>query len=189
MLVIIPNPNQIAELVRVQKAFIKNANSPAGESSPARPGTPVFYQHTPLWIFVEPGSSDFSRDFNKEELKGLSAGITKVEIAPPYVYFSENLQQVVLGCQSIISTTSGSLQGEFILCNSVSSQAGAKVVNHTPTSECAEPSLNLCYAKVLGGAEVSFPLQLKVFRLANAVRLDKHSMAVSDFVWKKITLP
>lgn len=189
MLVIIPNPNQIAELVRVQKAFIKNANSPAGESSPARPGTPVFYQHTPLWIFVEPGSSDFSRDFNKEELKGLSAGITKVEIAPPYVYFSENLQQVVLGCQSIISTTSGSLQGEFILCNSVSSQAGAKVVTHTPTSECAEPSLNLCYAKVLGGAEVSFPLQLKVFRLANAVRLDKHSMAVSDFVWKKITLP
>jgi hypothetical protein len=160
MLVIIPNPNQIAELVRVQKTFIKNATFP-----------PVFYQHTPLWIFIEPGSSDFSRDFNKEELKGLSAGITKVEIEPPNVYFSENLQQVVSGCQSIISTTSGSLQGELILCNSTS----ATVVRQSPTSESTEAS-----------PAAHFPLQLKIFRLANAVHPDEHSMAVSDFVWKKL---
>ncbi|MCR5253445.1 MAG: hypothetical protein K6C98_06995 [Treponema sp.] len=171
MLVIIPNPNQTTELIRMQKEFIKKANS-------APLPHPVFYQNAPLWIFIEENNS-FTRDFSKDELKKFSAELTKVELDSSQVYFSKNLQQIVLGIHSRISTTKITLQGELVLCQT------ATVVNGTSTSECIEPLLNLCKTEIPGGPSKSFPLQLKVFRVANAVKPDSHSFAVTDFVWKK----
>ena len=172
MLVIIPNPNQTTELIRMQKEFIKNANS-------APLPRPVFYQNSPLWIFIEENNS-FTRDFTKDELKKFSAELTKVELDSPQVYFSKNLQQVVLGCHSRISTNQGSFQGSLVLCKS------AKVEMPSTTSERIEPSLNLCKTEVVGTYSENFPLQLKVFRVANAVQPDAHSFEVTGFVWKKL---
>lgn len=158
MLVLIPNPNQMAELVQAQKALIAALNASA---------TPLFYQHSPLWIFFE--GKDFStRDFNKEELKEFAAGLSKVELEYPRAYFSDSLQRVVIGCHSRITCGSEVLQGELVLCQSTSSQAG-DIPDKTDF-----PSLTY------------FPQQLKIFRVANAVRPNKHSFAVSDFVWKKL---
>ena len=171
MLVIIPNPNQTTELIRMQKEFIKKANS-------APLPHPVFYQNTPLWIFIVDNNS-FNRDFTKEELKKFSAELTKVELDSPQVYFSKNLQQVVLGIHSRISTVQGSFQGSLVLCKT------AKVEMPSTTSARIEPSLNLCKAEVVDTLLDKFPLQLKVFRVANAVKPDSHSFAVTDFVWKK----
>ena len=159
MLVLIPNPNQMIELLNAQKAFIQQNNRADG---------PIFYQSTPLWIFAEPGSKEFSRDFLKDELKKFAADIQKVELEHPQVYFSTRLQQIVLGCHSRISINSRILQGELILCNS------AKVATPPTTYKCTEPSLK------------NFQMQLKVFRVANAVQPDAHSMAITDFVWKKL---
>ena len=148
MLVLIPNPNQTARLVKAQKAFIASHQG--------------FYQQAPLWIFLK--DKNFSgRDFNKDELKKFSAGITKVELEQPEVYFSDSLQRVVLGSGVSVCTASGVCRAELILCGSVGSQGG-----------------------VSRGTEISLPSPLKIFRVANAVRLDQYSLAVSDFVWKKI---
>lgn len=145
MLVLIPNPNQTALLVKLQKAFISSHQG--------------FYQQAPLWIFLK--DEKFSgRYFNKDELKQFSAEITKVELEQPEVYFSDSLQRVVLGSGVSVCTASGVCRAELIICGSVGSQGGA--------------------------VQGAFPTKLKIFRVANAVRLDQHSLAVSDFVWKKI---
>ena len=165
MLVLIPNPNQTAQLVKLQKAFIGSHQG--------------FYQQAPLWIFLK--DENFSgRDFNKDELKQFSAEITKVELEQPEVYFSDSLQRVVLGSGVSVCTASGVCRAELIIC-------AAMVARQTPTAESTEPLLNLCFANVQGTAvQGAFPTKLKIFRVANAVRLDQHSLAVSDFVWKKI---
>ena len=150
MLVIIPNPNQTASLVHMQKNFIKDSSAQT-----------LFYQASPLWIFLE--DKEFSnRDFSKDELKEFSAAISKVELEHPRVYFSKNLQQMVLGSHSLISTDSRILQGELVLCRSLKD------------------------AKDIPNPKLFSPMELKIFRIANAVRLDEHSLAVTDFVWKKL---
>ena len=177
MLVLIPNPNQTAQLVKLQKAFIGSHQG--------------FYQQAPLWIFLK--DENFSgRDFNKDELKQFSAEITKVELEQPEVYFSDSLQRVVLGSGVSVCTASGVCRAELIICGSVGSQGGAAMVTargvtEPETSRCTAPLPNLCFANVQGSAvQGAFPTKLKIFRVANAVRLDQHSLAVSDFVWKKI---
>lgn len=157
MLVLIPNPNQTVELVKLQKAFIAEHKG--------------FYQHTPLWIFFK--DDNFSkRDFNKDDLKKFSAGITKVELDQPEVYFSDSLQRVVLGSGVSISTTSDVCKAELVICGSVSSQGGSTMeVKQTPASE---------------GSGVHFPFQLKIFRLAAAEQLAPGTYAVNESVWRKI---
>ena len=173
MLVLIPNPNQLAQLVKVQKAFIKEANAPQ---------QPIFYQNTPLWIFLP--EDKFSHSGNKklikDELKELSQSILKVELEEPRVYFSENLQRVVLGSHSRISTESGLCSAELILCKT------ASVVMKTPTSEIAEHLPDKCPAFVHGLSEIQFPTQLKIFRLAAAEELAPNTYAVNESVWRKI---
>lgn len=161
MLVLIPNPNQTAQLVKLQKAFIGSHQG--------------FYQQAPLWIFLK--DENFSgRDFNKDELKQFSAEITKVELEQPEVYFSDSLQRVVLGSGVSVCTASGVCRAELIICGSVGSKGGAAMVTARGVTG---PETSRCTAPLL-------PTPLKIFRVANAVRLDQHSLAVSDFVWKKI---
>ncbi len=157
MLVLIPNPNQTALLVKLQKAFIGSHQG--------------FYQQAPLWIFLKDETFS-SRDFNKDELKQFSAEITKVELEQPEVYFSDSLQRVVLGSGVSVCTVSGVCRAELIICGSLKEWEGSSIkVTGTPTSE---------------SVGLQLPSPLKIFRVANAVRLDQHSLAVSDFVWKKI---
>ena len=181
MLVLIPNPNQLAQLVKMQKAFIKEANAPQ---------QPIFYQNTPLWIFLPEDKFSLSgnKKLIKDELKELSQSILKVELEEPLVYFSENLQLRVLGSHSRISTTSGVCSAELILCKTASA---ASVVMKTPTSESDSHLPNICFANVAGKTEgvvsdLTFPLQLKIFRLADAEELAPNTWAVNESVWKKI---
>ena len=170
MLVLIPNPNQIAELVKIQKDFIEKVNICGNQSAPSRP---IFYQNTPLWIFLP--EEQFSLSGNektiKNELKELSQSILKVELEEPSLYFSEKLQQMVLGAAADISTDSGLCKAELIICKT------ASVVMET--------------ANVAGKTEgvvsdLTFPLQLKIFRLAAAEELSPGTYAVNESVWRKI---
>ena len=179
MLVLIPNPNQIAELVKIQKDFIEKVNICGNQSAPSRP---IFYQNTPLWIFLP--EEKFSLSGNekaiKNELKELSQRIKKVELEEPSLYFSEKLQQMVLGAAADISTDSGLCKAELIICKT------ASVVMKTPTSEIAEHLPDKCPAFVHGLSEIQFPTQLKIFRLAAAEELSPGTYAVNESVWRKI---
>ena len=184
MLVLIPNPNQIAELVKIQKDFIEKVNICGNQSAPSRP---IFYQNTPLWIFLP--EEKFSLSGNektiKNELKELSQRIKKVEIEEPSLYFSEKLQQLILGAAADISTDSGLCKAELIICKT------ASVVMETTTSESDSHLLNICFANVAGKTEgvvsdLTFPLQLKIFRLAAAEELSPGTYAVNESVWRKI---
>ena len=230
MVVIVPNPNQIAELVRAQKGFIKNANS-TSESTNERTSTQafevpffrrihtphiplycdasvgvcaptlknhIFCQAMPLWIFLPFFDNQLSGDEKnkKDELKEVAAKITLVEIEEPHICFSENLQKAILRCQVSVAEAGGTHQAELILCQS------AKVVNHTPASECAETEIFLTQPQSAlqsnstlqtpptpqsnSAPHSPFPMQLKIFRVANAVKPDEYSFAITDFVWKKI---
>lgn len=165
MLVLIPNPNQLAQLVKVQKAFIKEANAPQ---------QPIFYQNTPLWIFLPEDKFSLSgnKKLIKDELKELSQSILKVELEEPRVYFSENLQRVVLGSHSRISTESGLCSAELILCDSLPVKGTAPQIKNLPDTK-----------ELFGG---HFPLQLKIFRLAAAEELAPNTYAVNESVWRKI---
>ena len=187
MLVLIPNPNQIAELVKAQKDFIEKVNICGNQSAPSRP---IFYQHTPLWIFLP--EEKFSLSGNektiKNELKELSQRIKKVELEEPGLYFSEKLQQMVLGAAADISTDSGLCKAELIICKTASA---ASVVMKTPTSESDSHLPNICFANVAGKTEgvvsdLTFPLQLKIFRLADTEELAPNTWAVNESVWRKI---
>ena len=165
MLVLIPNPNQLAQLVKMQKAFIKEANAPQ---------QPIFYQNTPLWIFLpeEKFSLSGNKKLIKDELKELSQSILKVELEEPRVYFSENLQRVVLGSHSRISTESGLCSAELILCDSLPVKGAASQIKNPP--DIKELS------------DLTFPMQLKIFRLADAEELAPNTWAVNESVWRKI---
>ncbi len=184
MLVLIPNPNQMSQLVQLQKDFIKNANVPAISDSTA----PIFYQASPLWIFLPEDKFLLSGNEKKikDELKELSKLILQVELEEPRLYFSEECQQLVLGCHSRISTPKEVCTAELILCKTASAASAASDVMKTPTSEIAEHLPDKCPAFVHGLSEIQFPLRLKIFRLAVAVRPNENSLAVSDFVWEKI---
>ena len=186
MLVLIPNPNQIAELVKIQKDFIEKVNICGNQSAPSRP---IFYQNTPLWIFLP--EEKFSLSGNektiKNELKELSQRIKKVELEEPGLYFSEKLQQMVLGAAAYISTDSGLCKAELIICKTASVvMKTASVVMKTPTSEIAEHLPDKCPAFVHGLSEIQFPTQLKIFRLAAAEELSPGTYAVNESVWRKI---
>lgn len=191
MLVLIPNPNQIAELVKIQKDFIEKVNICGNQSAPSRP---IFYQNTPLWIFLP--EEKFSLSGNektiKNELKELSQRIKKVELEEPGLYFSEKLQQMVLGAAAYISTDSGLCKAELIICKTASVvMETASVVMKTTTSESDSHLLNICFANVAGKTEgvvsdLTFPLQLKIFRLAAAEELSPGTYAVNESVWRKI---
>ena len=165
MLILIPNPNQLAQLVKMQKAFIKEANAPQ---------QPIFYQNTPLWIFLPEDKFSLSgnKKLIKDELKELSQSILKVELEEPLVYFSENLQLRVLGSHSRISTVSGVCSAELILCDSLPVKGTASQIKNPP--DIKELS------------DLAFPLQLKIFRLADAEEVAPNTWAVNDSVWRKI---
>ena len=191
MLVLIPNPNQIAELVKIQKDFIEKVNICGNQSALSRP---IFYQNTPLWIFLP--EEKFSLSGNektiKNELKELSQSILKVELEEPSLYFSEKLQQMVLGTAAYISTDSGLCKAELIICKTASVvMKTASVVMETTTSESDSHLPNICFANVAGKTEgvvsdLTFPLQLKIFRLAAAEELSPGTYAVNESVWRKI---
>ena len=170
MLVLIPNPNQIAELVKIQKDFIEKVNICGNQRTPSRP---IFYQNTPLWIFLP--EEKFSLSGNekaiKNELKELSQSIKKVELEEPSLYFSEKLQQMVLGAAAYISTDSGLCKAELIICKSVKVQEKAVY-----ESLCRQEK-----EKITG-----LPSQLKIFRLSAAEELSPGTYAVNESVWRKI---
>lgn len=166
MLVLIPNQNQIADLVKIQKKFIKEANKSLSEKNNSRV---IFYQHTPMWIFLPDFENHFSSAGKemKDKLKKKADSILKVELSKPSIYFSDNLQKEVLGCHSLLQTDSENCNSELILCESYGSES----------SECR---LSESFAE-----SGIFPLQLKVFRLAWAEKIFSSSWAVTESVWKK----
>lgn len=170
MLVLIPNPNQTAELVKVQKDFIEKVNICGNQSAPSRP---IFYQNTPLWIFLPEDKFFLSGNEKtiKNELKELSQRIKKVELEEPSLYFSEKLQQLILGAAADISTDSGLCKAELIICKSVKVQ-GKDVYD------------GLCRQEEV--KSVKLPSQLKIFRLAAAEELSPGTYAVNESVWRKI---
>lgn len=167
MLVLIPNPNQIAELVKIQKDFIEKVNICGNQSAPSHP---IFYQNTPLWIFLPEDKFFLSGNEKtiKNELKELSQRIKKVELEEPGLYFSEKLQQMVLGAEVRINSESGFCSAELIICRSVKRQDKTACVNS------------------LKQKEVKLPSRLKIFRLAAAEELSPGTYAVNESVWRKI---
>ena len=170
MLVLIPNPNQTAELVKAQKDFLKNSSATVSGTA-TFPPAPLFYQNTPLWIFLEGQYAE--RDFTKEQLKELAGGIEKVQLSAPQIHFSEKLNQNVFESRAVIKTNKGELEGSLILCKSV------KATGTTAQAQDGAPQQP---------APSEAFMTLKIFRVANAVRPDEHSLAVTDFVWKKLKL-
>lgn len=158
MLVLIPNPNQTAELVKMQKAFIADHQG--------------FYQHTPLWIFLDDGKSDFERDFTKAELKELAGGIQKVELYQPQLYFSKESEREVFASQAVLETEKEEIKGRLILCKSI------KSADSSPAPQNSD-------SKALEATEKAL-MQLKIFRLANAEKLAPDTYAVNESVWRKI---
>ena len=163
MLVLIPHQNQIAEMVKVQKDFIRKFNKANSTKKPRM----IFFQHTPMWIFLPDFDSHFSFDDEKNiknQLKKAAEKIIEVEVAGPSLYFSKDLQKQVLGCQTTIKTEFGNCKSELTVCASTASRSG------------------LNEAVLEAG---TFSLKLKVFRLAWAEKIQDSAWAVTESVWKK----
>ncbi len=114
------------------------------------------YRKQPLWI-------DFDAPSNINEL---AKQIVKVCILEP------ELVDFTLSCKVLIKTNSGELFGKLTLCNF---KADSKV-------DCDSARLE----KTLSKENSIFPMELKVFRLANDVRISGFSVAVQEEKWVRI---
>jgi len=106
MVVLIPNPNQMLELIKFQKTFIKMHNTKEI----------CFYQATPLWI---PLNTEENFDFSKDDLTKTAKSITSVQICPPELKLLPEQDTVSLVSQVFINQNQSDLKSQLILCKSL----------------------------------------------------------------------
>lgn len=171
MLIIIPNPNQMLQLVKAQKKIIQQNDTSL-----------IFFQNSPLWIPVFADDLSSQKIWKKDELKQYSAQITSIRISAPTVRFDEERQQFAVSSEVFITHTQDGMRKSLInLCKSViSSENQNTTASILPSQEAIE-----AFQKKISSQE-TFPMSLKVFRVADSCRQGKNSFAVTDFVWKKI---
>lgn len=163
MLIIIPNPNQMLQLVKAQKKIIQQNDTSL-----------IFFQNSPLWIPVFADALSSQKIWKKDELKQYSAQITSIRISAPTVRFDEERQQFAVSSEVFITHTQDGMRKSLInLCKSVPASI-------LPSQEAIE-----AFQKKISSQE-TFPMSLKVFRIANAQQQSSNSSAITDFVWKKI---
>ena len=139
----------------------------------------VVYKKVPLWIPVEDLGKNAGDNLTDEEINGYDKAQLK--------QFADRITEVQLLCPK--------QEDDEVYC---------PVVINTNTEENKQKQIytKLTLLQFLKPAEKDFvseffktntetknlfPLQIKIFRLANAVQLSKNSTALSDFIWRKRT--
>ena len=139
----------------------------------------VVYKKIPLWIPVE----DFCKnagdnltdeetdDYDKAQLKQFADRITEVQLLFPKQEDDE------VYCPVVITTNSKENKQKQI----------STKLTLLRFLKPAEKDFVSEFFKTNTETKNLFPMQIKIFRLGNAVQLSKNTTALSDFVWKKRT--
>ncbi|MCQ2591936.1 MAG: hypothetical protein MJ188_04060 [Treponema sp.] len=152
----------------------------------------IFYRNIPFFLPVSSDfladsdflqkdiSSDFSAtDFSNDELKKLAGKIKALQIEAPV--FSKDFTSILLPLKIEAFN-----ENHNSFCTYFSFFPLIKTIlkNNAFTEEQKLELQNLLDKK--NAASELFPMQLKIFRLANQEQIDKITTGLTSFVWKKI---
>ena len=158
MLALILNPNDELKLIEyAEKLAASLYESDFSEDDGS------FYTVYPLWTVI-----DKSRDYSQEELKDFSKSILGIRLGLLLFDGSSIFLPVQLDIKSQESKTELECRLELL-----------KLYGKKNTAQELP-------ADIQKNAAENFPMQLKVFRIANAVNLSRNSRVLSAFVWKKL---
>jgi len=159
MLTLLFNPNDELKLINYSKEVLRKLTKE----------NQTFYISYPLWISLA------DKSYTKEELKAFAKTIKGL-------YIEEALfNETSLYCPVKIITEEKTIYSSLTLLKKYSFSA-------SEACDKAPQSTNNKEEKKITAEEnkINFPMQLKIFRIANAIEISKNTKALSDFVWKKL---
>lgn len=118
-----------------------------------------FYTAFPLWSII-----DKNKTFKRDELKEFSKSILEARLDAPL--YEDNSLYLPLH----LDTGAIKIDKRLTLLKAYSKKDTALELS---------TDINIF-------SEENFPMQLKIFKIANVIKLSKNSKALSDFVWKKL---
>lgn len=165
MLVIIPHPNQEAQIKKLQNELCDSININNDNSQKVTKLFPVF----PLWFEFEKDDELISIK-NKNELKEFSKKITGVELNIKSSSDNYKLSTSISDFVITLYTKEKIFTAVLPIC--------------IEYQKLTDKEKELCLKK-LNSSEL-LPMSLKIFRLGNKQQLTEHSQALDYFIWKKL---
>lgn len=118
-----------------------------------------FVRQMPLWIKLE---NFEEKKYSKDDLKLIAKKITDIQIQKP------ELKNDFIICPVFIFYDDKKLSADLPILKNIKKDSETK------------KDINLCN-------ENDFPLNIKIFRIANTIIPYKNSIAIQEYIWKKLT--